>query len=54
VVFVQRDQRTFLAREVQVGPPVRGRAPVLAGLDRADRIVTRGALLIDGQADLLR
>jgi hypothetical protein len=27
---------------------------VLAGLDRADRIVTRGALLIDGQADLLR
>jgi cobalt-zinc-cadmium efflux system membrane fusion protein len=54
IVFVQRDERTFVPREVHVGPPVRGRAPVLSGLERGDRIVTRGALLLDGQADLLR
>ena len=27
---------------------------VLAGMERGDRIVTRGALLLDGQAGLLR
>ncbi|UJR78751.1 efflux RND transporter periplasmic adaptor subunit [Sandaracinus amylolyticus] len=54
VVFVARDERTFLARDVQLGAPVRGRAPVLRGLERGERIVTRGALLLDGQADLLR
>jgi len=54
VVFVQRGPRTFAPREVHIGAPVAGRAPVLSGLARGDRIVTRGVLLLDGQADLLR
>lgn len=54
VAFVRRDQLTFEPREIVVGPPVEGRAPVLAGLDRNDHVVMRGALLLDGQADLLR
>jgi cobalt-zinc-cadmium efflux system membrane fusion protein len=53
-VFVRRDERTFVAREVTVGVSVEGRVPVLAGLAAGDAIVTRGALLLDGQAELLR
>jgi cobalt-zinc-cadmium efflux system membrane fusion protein len=47
-------EEPFAPREIEVGAPVRGRAPVLSGLERGDRIVVRGALLLDGQADLLR
>lgn len=54
LAFVRRDELTFEPREIVVGPPVEGRAPVLAGLDRNDHVVMRGALLLDGQADLLR
>jgi len=54
LTFVRRDELTFVEREIQIGPPVEGRAPVLAGLTRGEQIVTRGALLLDGQADLLR
>lgn len=54
VVFVAQDERTFAPREIQVGAPVGGRVPVLAGLERGERLVTRGALLLDGQAELLR
>lgn len=54
VVFVARDPRTFEAREVQVGAAVGGRVPVLSGLERGEQLVTRGALLLDGQAELLR
>ena len=54
VVFVQRDPRTVVEREVELGAPVAGRAPVLAGLLASDTIVTRGALLLDGQAEILR
>lgn len=53
-VYVQRDELGFVGREVAIGAPVAGRAPVLSGLDLGDRIVTRGALLLDGQAELLR
>jgi cobalt-zinc-cadmium efflux system membrane fusion protein len=53
-VFVLRDERTFVAREVTVGAAVEGRVPVLTGLAAGDSIVTRGALLLDGQAELLR
>ncbi len=53
-VYVQRDERTFVAREIHIGAPAAGRAPVLDGLERGERIVTRGALLLDGQAELLR
>lgn len=54
IVYVQRDARTFVPREVHLGAPSRGRVPVLQGLTRGERIVTRGALLLDGQAELLR
>lgn len=54
IVFVQRDETTFVSREVQLGAPVAGRVPVLAGLTPGERLVTRGALLLDGQAELLR
>lgn len=54
VVYVQRGERTFEPREVQVGAPAAGRVPVLSGLERGERVVTRGALLLDGQAELLR
>lgn len=54
VVFVQREPRTFVEREVELGAPVAGRVPVLAGLLTTDTIVTRGALLLDGQAEILR
>lgn len=51
---MRRDERTFVAREVTVGAAVEGRVPVLNGLAAGDSIVTRGALLLDGQAELLR
>lgn len=54
MVYVQRDERTFVPREIHIGAPAAGRAPVLDGLERGERIVTRGALLLDGQAELLR
>lgn len=54
VVFVQRGERSFEPREIHVGAPVGGRVPVLSGLERGERIVSRGALLLDGQAELLR
>lgn len=54
VVFVARDERTFAEREIRVGAPVAGRVPVLSGLERGERVVTRGALLLDGQAEILR
>lgn len=53
-VYVQQDEHTFAPREIAIGAPVAGRAPVLSGVERGERIVTRGALLLDGQAELLR
>ncbi|MEZ4391770.1 MAG: efflux RND transporter periplasmic adaptor subunit [Polyangiales bacterium] len=54
VVYVGRDERTFAAREVRIGHPVDGRVPVLSGLSAGERVVTRGALLLDGAAEMLR
>ncbi len=54
VVYVAADERTFFPRDVHIGAPSDGRAPVLSGLAPSDRIVIRGALLLDGTADLLR
>jgi len=54
VVYVARDANTFAPRDVQVGHPVEGRVPVFAGLAAGDRVVVRGALLLDGAADILR
>lgn len=53
VVYVEKDPRTFVRREVTVGPVVDGQVRVLTGLSTGDRLVVRGALLIDGAADQL-
>ncbi|MCD2512226.1 efflux RND transporter periplasmic adaptor subunit [Comamonas endophytica] len=50
VVFVQTAEQAFEARTVQLGAPVRGWVPVISGLKSGERIVVRGALLLDGAA----
>jgi membrane fusion protein, heavy metal efflux system len=53
VVYVQRDATTFERRAVTVAQPVNGRVEIVSGLTTADRVVVRGALLLDGSADQL-
>lgn len=53
VVFVQKGENAFEARDVQLGQPVRGWVPVISGLQTGERIVVRGALLLDGAASQL-
>lgn len=53
VVYVQKDELTFLRREVSVGQSIMGRVQVLSGVAPGDRVVMRGALLLDGAADQL-
>lgn len=53
VVFVQTAEHAFEARTVQLGAPVRGWVPVISGLHSGERIVVRGALLLDGAASQL-
>jgi cobalt-zinc-cadmium efflux system membrane fusion protein len=38
---------------VVVGRPVEGRVPVVSGLQAGERVVVRGALLLDGSAEQL-
>jgi cobalt-zinc-cadmium efflux system membrane fusion protein len=53
IVYVARDDTTFERRTVQVGRTVGGRVPVVAGLAAGERVVVRGALLLDGSGDQL-
>jgi membrane fusion protein, heavy metal efflux system len=53
VVYVEEDEITFVARDVVVGPSIGGRVHVFSGLSPGDRVVVRGALLLDGAADQL-
>jgi cobalt-zinc-cadmium efflux system membrane fusion protein len=53
VVYVQKNEHTFAEREVSIGQPVDGRVQVLSGLGAGDRVVTRGALLLDEAAEQL-
>jgi len=53
VVFVQTAEHQFEARDVKLGQPVRGWVPVVSGLQSGERIVVRGALLLDGAASQL-
>lgn len=53
IVFVQRGETVFQARDVQLGTPTRGFIPVLGGLVAGDRIVVRGGLLLDSAASQL-
>jgi cobalt-zinc-cadmium efflux system membrane fusion protein len=53
VVYVAKDDVTFERRAVVVGRPVDGRVPVVSGLAAGERVVVRGALLLDGAAEQL-
>jgi len=53
VVYVARPDGTFEARDVQTGRSRDGRVTVLQGLIAGDRVVVRGALLLDTQAEQL-
>jgi len=53
VVYVERPDGTFEAREVQTGRNREGRVAILQGLTAGERIVVRGALLLDSQAEQL-
>jgi cobalt-zinc-cadmium efflux system membrane fusion protein len=53
VVYVEKDRTTFVRQSLVVGQSVDGRVHVISGLAPGDRVVTHGALLLDGAADQL-
>lgn len=53
VVYVERPDGSFEAREVQTGRNRDGQVVILQGLKAGERIVVRGALLLDSQAEQL-
>ena len=53
VVYVQKDPLTFVRRRVVVAQPVGGRVQIVSGLSPGDKVVVRGALLLDGSSDQL-
>jgi cobalt-zinc-cadmium efflux system membrane fusion protein len=53
VVYVQRDPLTFVRRRVVVAQPVEGRVQIVSGLSPGEKVVVRGALLLDGSSDQL-
>jgi Cu(I)/Ag(I) efflux system membrane fusion protein len=52
VVFVNTTEHGYLAREIRLGRIGDTAAEVVAGLQAGERVVTQGALLLDGQAEL--
>lgn len=50
---VEVEPASFAAREVRTGPRAGEWVPVLAGVEEGERVVTRGAFLIDSQMELL-
>ena len=53
VVYVERADGAFEPREVQTGQNRNGRVVIVQGLTAGERIVVRGALLLDTQAEQL-
>jgi membrane fusion protein, heavy metal efflux system len=53
VVYVERPDGSFEAREVQIGRNRDGQVAILAGLAVGERVVVRGGLLLDTQAEQL-
>ena len=53
VVYVQKDPLTFVRRRVVVAQPIEGRVQIVSGLSPGERVVVRGALLLDGSSDQL-
>ena len=53
VVYLALPDGTFAAREVQIGRSRDGRVTILQGLSAGEKVVVRGALLLDNQAEQL-
>jgi cobalt-zinc-cadmium efflux system membrane fusion protein len=53
VVYVETAEGTYEQRAVTIGTATGGRVPVLEGLRPGERVVVRGALLLDGEAEQL-
>jgi len=53
IVYVQKDPLTYLRRSVVLAQPVEGRVQIVSGLSPGEKVVVRGALLLDGSADQL-
>ena len=53
VVYIEDKSGRFAPREVEVGDERGGRVRVLKGLDKGERVVMRGALLVDREAEQL-
>ncbi len=53
IVYVEVSEGLFKARTITAGPARDGVVAVYEGLNEGDRVVTQGALLIDGEAQLL-
>ena len=53
VVYVEDKEGGFVAREVEVGDERAGQVRVLRGLQAGERVVMRGALLVDREAEQL-
>lgn len=53
VVYVQRADHRFEAREVRIGAASGGQVTILEGLKPGERVVVKGALLLDGEAEQL-
>ncbi|MBN9428096.1 MAG: efflux RND transporter periplasmic adaptor subunit [Burkholderiales bacterium] len=53
VVYVEREAGVFERRKVHVGDPSNGFVNILDGLRHGERIVAKGAILLDGAGDQL-
>jgi cobalt-zinc-cadmium efflux system membrane fusion protein len=53
VVYLEDKEGRFVAREIETGDERNGRVRVLKGLQAGDRVVMRGALLVDREAEQL-
>jgi len=53
IVYVQRPDGTFEARDVKTGHSQSGHVVILQGISVGEKVVVRGALLLDNQAEQL-
>ena len=53
VVYVQQTDGKFAPREVRTGVSKGGYVPILSGLQPGERVVVKGALLLDSEAEQL-
>jgi cobalt-zinc-cadmium efflux system membrane fusion protein len=51
IVYVEKAPNTFERRAVSVAAPFNGRVRILSGVSAGERVVVRGALLLDGSAE---